>query len=182
MGILDDVTHAGDEPEINLISSGKETVFFNLEDADIVIVKDWLNLATDEEKEIVVDGNVTKVFYSHPKVPARPVMFKIREKLTELFQTDPAFMPRVSKYHTLAYSNSEPFTYTNTVFQASDIIDENQKQYKLYLVLDGSLNSSLVPSKTFAEKEAYCILTDPCTEELSSSGTEDSLILCLTLA
>jgi len=182
MGILDDVTFSGDEPEINLNFSGKETVFLTLEDEDIVIIKDWLNLATDEEKEIVVDGNVTKVFYSHLKVPARSVMLKIREKLTELFKTDPAFMPRISKYYTLAYSNSEPFTYTNTVFEASEIIDENQKQYKLYLVLDGSLNSSLVPGRTFVEKEAYCIVTDPCNEELSSSGTEDSLILCLTLA
>ena len=181
MGILDDVTHAGDEPEIVLPTSGKETVFFTLEDADIVIIKDWLNLATDEEKEIVVDGNVTKVFYSHPKVPARPVMIKIRENISKLFKADPAFMPRVSKYHTIAYSNTNPFTYVNTVFSDSEIIDGNENQYKLYLVLDGSLKSSLVPGKTFVEKEVYCILTDPCTEELSNSGTEDSLVLCLTL-
>jgi hypothetical protein len=182
MGILDDVTHSGDQPEIVLPTSDKEIVYFSLADEDIVALKDWLNLATDAEKEIVVDGEITKVNYLHPKVPARPTLVKIREKVTELFKTDPAFMARISKYHTIAYSNTNPFVYVNTVFADSEMIDENQKQYKLYIVLDGHLQTSLVQLKSFAKNEAYCVLTDPCTEELSSVGTEDSLVLCLTLS
>jgi hypothetical protein len=183
MGILDDVTHSGDEPEITGAEfGGKEQVFFTIPEEDVLALKDWLNLATDEEKEVIVDGNITKTLYSHPKLPARPILVAIRKKVAELFQTDPEFLPRISKYHTIAYSNAEDFTYTNTVFAESEMVDDEINQYKMYIVLDGSLKTTSVPNRVFAETEVYCMITEPCTEELSNSGEEDSLILCFTLA
>jgi hypothetical protein len=102
--------------------------------------------------------------------------------MAELFKTDPEFLPRISKYHTIAYSNAESFTYTNTVYLDSETVDEEIQQYKMYIVLDGSLRTDSVPGTVFSKAEVYCMLTDPCTEELSNSGEEDSLILCFTLA
>jgi hypothetical protein len=184
MGILDDVTHSGDEPEITTGSAAvaKEMVFFEIPVEDVDSLKEWLSLATDEEKEVVVDGPVTKVFYTHPKLAARPILVAIRKKMAELFKTDPEFLPRISKYHTIAYSNAESFTYTNTVYLDSETVDEEIQQYKMYIVLDGSLRTDSVPGTVFSKAEVYCMLTDPCTEELSNSGEEDSLILCFTLA
>lgn len=182
MGILDDVTHAGEQPEITLPQvAATETVFFTLPDEDIVVLENWLSSATDEEKEIVVEGNITKVMYSHPKIPARPILIGIREKISELFEIETTLMPRIKKYHTISYSNAEPFTYTNVVFLESEKVDNNDKQYKMYLVLKGSLKTTSVPDRVFGPNEVYCMITEPCTEELSNSGEEDSLILCFTL-
>lgn len=186
MGILDDVTHSGDEPEVTTGATtaavAKEMVFFEIPVEDVDSLKEWLSLATEEEKEIVVDGPVTKVFYTHPKLAARPILVAIRKKMAELFKTDPEFLPRISKYHTIAYSNAESFTYINTVYLDSETVDEEIQQYKMYIVLDGSLRTDSVPGTVFSKAEVYCMLTDPCTEELSNSGEEDSLVLCFTLA
>jgi hypothetical protein len=183
MGILDDVTHAGDQPEITVPSNPESpVVFFTVTEDNILSLKEWLASATDEQKEIVTDANVTTVSYSHPKFMAKSILIGFREELAELFETEFTSLPKVKKYQTISYSNSEPFTYTNDVVLDSEIIDDNDKQYKIYIVLDGSLKTTTVAYRTFSANEAYCVITAPCTEEISNAGEEDSLILCLTLA
>jgi hypothetical protein len=183
MGILDDVTHAGEQPEVVLPESAVEKiVFLDMAEEDVVALKDWLNSATDEDKHIEVDGNVTKTVYSHPRFLVKPIFVETRTKLAELFETKNGSFPTVSKYYTIAYSNSEPFTYANSVFYSSDVVDDSDEQYKLFIVLEGSLKTSTVLDKTLVVNEAYCMLTNPFTEDISNSGEEDSLILCVTLS
>jgi hypothetical protein len=183
MGILDDVTHAGDEPAITSSeSAAKEIHMLTMTEADVSALKDWLNTATDEEKHVEVDGNVTKTVYSHSRFLVKPIFVETRTKLADLFQTKNGSFPTVSKYYTIAYSNSEPFTYENSVFYESEVLDDSDEQYKLFIVLDGSLKTNTFPEKTFVANEAYCILTSPFNEEISNSGEEDSLILCVTLS
>ena len=183
MGILDDVTHAGDQPEITLPSNPEfPIVFFTVTEEDVLSLKEWLASATDEQKETVTDANVTRVSYYHPKFMAKSIFIGFRENLAELFETEFATLPKVKKYETISYSNSNPFTYTNDVVLNSEIIEDDNKQYKIYVVLDGSLKTTNAQDRIFAANEAYCILTEPATEEISNSGEEDSLILCLTLA
>jgi hypothetical protein len=183
MGILDDVTHAGDQPTITSSEIAvKETFLLTMTEADVSALKDWLNTATDEDKHIEVDGNVTKTVYSHSRFLVKPIFVETRTKLADLFQTKNGSFPTVSKYYTIAYSNSEPFTYANSVFYESEVVDDSDEQYKLFIVLDGSLKTSTFPEKTFGVNEAYCMLTNPFTEDISNSGEEDSLILCVTLS
>lgn len=183
MGILDDVVHAGEQPVVTLPEVARdEIVFFTMTEEEVLGIKDWLNSATDAQKEIVSDTNVTEVSYSHSKLVVKSIFINVREKLAELFETEFLSLPRVVRYKTLSYSNSEPFTYTNDVVLNSEIIEDDNKQYKIYIVLDGNLKTSNVQDRIFAANEAYCILTEPATEEISNSGEEDSLILCLTLA
>lgn len=183
MGILDDVTHAGDQPEIVLpVPTVEKIVFLDMTEEDVIALKDWLNSATDEDKHIEVDGNVTKTLYSHPRFLVKPIFVETRTKLADLFQTKNGSFPTVSKYYTIAYSNSEPFTYANSVFYSSEVVDDSDEQYKLFIVLEGSLNTSTILDKTLAANKAYCMLTNPFTENISNSGEEDSLILCVTLS
>lgn len=184
MGILDDVTHAGEEPEITgLEPKVKENIFFmSIPEEDIIALKEWLATAADDEKFVDVDGNITKTVYYHSRFLVKPIFVGIRTKLAELFETQNGSFPTVSKYYTIAYSNSEPFTYTNNVFYGSEVEDDSEERYKMYIVFDGSLKTSLVEEKTFSANESYCILTNPCSEELSSFGEEDSLILCVTFS
>ena len=178
MGILDDVTHAGDEPEVTLPVVAEESIatFFTLSEEDVVLLKDWLNSATDEQKEIIANENVTKVIYSHPKIGARSVFVGIRNKIVELSGMDG--MPRISKYHTLSYSNATPFTYTNDLFSETDL---EASCIKLYVVLDGTFKTTSIPSRILAKNEIGYLVEGGPTEDLSNSGEEDSLILCLTL-
>lgn len=180
MGILDDVTHAGDEPAITFSETAAKVL--TMTEADVSALKDWLNTATDEEKHVEVDGNVTKTHYYHSRILVRPIFVETRTKLSDLFQTKNGFFPKVSKYYTIAYSNSEPFTYENSVFYESEVLGDSDEQYNLFIVLDGSLKTSTFPEKTFGANEAYCILRSPSNEEISNSGEEDSLILCVTLS
>jgi hypothetical protein len=184
MGILDDVTHAGDQPEIVLPQevAVKETVFLTMAEEDVVALKEWLNSAGDEDKHIEVDGNVTKTVYSHSRFLVKPIFVETRTKLAELFKTKNGSFPTVSKYYTIAYSNSEPFTYANSVFYSSEVVDDSDEQYKLFIVLEGSLKTSTVLDRTLSVNEAYCMLTNPFTENISNSGEEDSLVLCVTLS
>jgi len=178
MGILDDVTHSGDQPEITLPAVAEESIVtsFTLPEEDVVLLKDWLNSATDEQKEVIVGENVTKVIYSHPKIGARSVFVGIRGKIVELSGMDG--MPRISKYHTLSYSNATPFTYTNDLFSETEL---EASCIKLYVVLDGTFKTTSIPSRTLAKNEIGYLLSGGTTEELSNSGEVDSLILCLTL-
>jgi hypothetical protein len=186
MGILDDVTHAGDQPEIVLPYSTvvvpEKIVFLDMVEADVVALKDWLNSAEDEDKNVEVDGNITKTLYSHSRFLVKPIFIETRTKLADLFQTKNGSFPTVSKYYTIAYSNSEPFTYSNSVFYESEVVDDSDEQYKLFIVLEGSLKTSTVSEKIFAVNEAYCMLTNPLNEDISNSGEENSLILCVTFS
>lgn len=178
MGILDDVTHAEEQPVITLpASSQKKFISFEITDEEVLEIKDWLNSATDEEKETIQYSNITRINYSHPRLPVRPTLTAIREKFVEL--SDLKSLPNIKNYYTMAYSNAEPFEYTNTI---SVELDPDAIVVKAYIVLDGSLKINGISSKVFAPKEIVFFVSDSENENIMSSGEEDSLILGLTLA
>lgn len=178
MGILDDVTHAEEQPVITLpANSEREFISFEITDEEVLEIKDWLNSATDEEKETIEHSNITRINYSHPRLPVRPTLTAIREKFVEL--SDLKSLPNIKNYYTMAYSNAEPFEYTNTI---SVELDPDAIVVKAYIVLDGSLKINGISSKVFAPKEIVFFVSDSENENIMSSGEEDSLILGLTLA
>jgi len=180
MGILDDVTHAEDQPVITVSENADTKIAsFVITPEDVSSLKEWIQAATDEDKETVVDGNVTKIFYSHPRFPVKSILTGIRSSVQEQF--DLKDIPVMKNYYTISYSNDEPFSYINNVFVESDYSLE-ESRYKVYVVLDGSLNTSNVPQHgSLAIGEVASLLISSETEEITNSGEEDSLILCLTI-
>ncbi len=195
MGILDDVTHAGEEPTITIsqdtdkesahlitTTGEKSAVFMTIPQEDITALKDWLASALDDEKFIHVNENVTKTVYYNSRFLVKPIFQGIRTKLAEMFETENGSFPTVSQYYTISYSNSEPFTYTNDVTWNSAPEDGSGDQYKMYIVFEGSLKTSNFTDKVFSVNESYCMFTGPYAEDLLNSGEEDSLILCVTFS
>ena len=178
MGILDDVTHAGDQPDITLPENAERKFFsFEITDEELVEIKDWLVSATDEEKETIEYSNITRINYSHPRLPVRPTLTAIRTKFVEL--SDLKSLPNIKNYYTMAYSNIDPFEYTNTI---SVDLDPDAIVVKAYIVLDGSLKINGIVSKVFSPKEIVYFVEDSENENIMNSGEENSLILGLTLA
>ena len=177
MGILDDVTHAGDEPEISG-NTFEEPRFLNITEEENVIIKEWLNSALDEEKEVVVEGNVTKTFYSHARVPVRTIFQDIRQKVKEAAGIEGNVF--ITKYYTTLISSSEAADYLNDICLSDGSEDDAPSTY-FAMVLDGNLNSSIFPANTFEKNSGYFVVPDPKNETISHSGSEDLLLLCFSL-
>jgi hypothetical protein len=177
MGILDDVTHAGDEPEVsgNVV---EEPRFLTITEEENATIKEWLNAALDEEKEVVVDGNVTKTFYSHARVPVRTIFQDVRQKIKEADNREGNVF--ITKYYTTLISSSEAADYLNDICLSDGSEDAAPNTY-FAMVLDGNLNSSIFPANTFEKNSGYFVVPDPKNETISHSGDEDLLLLCFSL-
>lgn len=182
MGILDDVTHAGDEPEIVSNSFNDDTNeqrFLSITEEENAVIKEWLNSALEEEKEVLVDGNVTKTFYTHARVPVRTIFQDIRQKIKEVYEKEnPVF---ITSYYTTLISSSEAADYFNDICLSTGN-EEVAPIYHLAIVLDGNLNTSTFPGKTFEKNSGYFVVTDPRNETISHSAENDLLLLCFSLA
>jgi hypothetical protein len=180
MGILDDVTHAEDQPVVTILEDvDPKIASFVITPEDVSSLKEWIDAATDEDKKSVIDENVTKIFYSHPRFPVKSILTEIRSNVQGQFDLED--IPVMKNYYTISYSNDEVFSYTNNVFAESDYSLE-ESRYKVYIVLNGKLNTSnLSQYGVLSTGEVASILISSETEEITSSGEEDSLILCLTI-
>jgi len=179
MGILDDVTHAGDEPEISGIVV-PEPRFLTITEEENAIIKEWLNGALEEEKEVVVDGNVTKTFYNHARIPVRTIFQDIRQKVREADSRENNVF--ITKYYTTLISASETSDYLNDICLSDGSEDAPPTTY-FAMVLDGSLKTSMFPANTFEKNNGYFIVANesPHNETISRSGDEDLLLLCFSL-
>ncbi len=176
MGILDDVTHAGDEP---VVEKTYPVAFLECTDEELTAIKAWLESAPEDKKDVVVDGPVTKTFYSHARVDVRPIFEGFREKIAAHYDKDMVYL---KKYYTIAFSNAEEFEYENHIYAGHEDVVEPVGEYHFGLVLDGTLKTNVYEGKTLYQKDAYCVLTEPRVELISKGGDEDSLILCFTLS
>jgi hypothetical protein len=177
MGILDDVTHAGDEPEVSGIAVA-EPRFLTITEEENSTIKEWLNSALEEEKEVVVDGNITKTFYSHARIPVRTIFQDIREKIREADSREEKVY--ITKYYTTLVSASETEDYLNDICLSDGSEDAPTTTY-FAIVLDGSLKTSIFPANTFEKNNGYFVVPDPYNETISRSGDEDLLLLCFSL-
>lgn len=177
MGILDDVTHAGDEPEITTTEVA-DTRFFDITDEQLASINQWLGFASSEEKRVVVDGNVTKVFYSHNRLPVKPIFQNLRSNIQAVLEKqNPVY---IENYYTVSVSGSESADYVNDICIPSGK-DSAVPGYHVALVLDGVLNTDTFTGKSFESKHGYFIETQQRPEVITHGGISDLTILCLSL-
>jgi hypothetical protein len=177
MGILDDVTHAGDEPEITA-EEVLDTRFIDVTDEQLASIKQWLDFASEGEKQIVVDGNITRTVYSHNRLPVKPIFQDLRSKIQTHFEKqNPVY---IENYYTVSVTSSESLDVVNDVCVPSGK-DSSVPHYHLALVLDGTLNTDTFPGKPFAAKSGYFIQTEQRPEVITHGGTENLRVLCFSL-
>ena len=74
---------------------------------------------------------------------AKSIFIGFRENLAELFETEFATLPKVKKYETISYSNSNPFTYTNDVVLNSEIIEDSEEELEEQYTIKESSDQSM---------------------------------------